>query len=216
MSFGRKHMFFALSAAILGGAAILPLATGFAFESETTADNESDAELLAASGIGDAMDPYTLAGHIAEPTIALDDSADLVELQASPAPAEEELAINDTVDADLLCLAKIVRHEAANQSHTGQLAVAQLVMNRAESPRFPNTICDVAHQRGQFFNTAAYNPSRNDARWQSAMDVALDARNAVSEPVVGEAVFYHAAYAPSRFHQSRPRVTQIEDHIFYR
>lgn len=219
MSFGRKHVFFALSAATLGGAAILPMATGFAFESETTADNESDAELLAASGIEDAIDPYARAGRIAEPTITLDDNADLLvadEPEAAPATAEEEIAINDTVDADLLCLAKIVRHEAANQSHTGQLAVAQLVMNRVESPRFPNTICSVAHQRGQFFNTNAYNPSRNDARWQSAMDVAIDARNDISQPVVGEAVFYHAAYAPSRFHQSRPRVAQIEDHIFYR
>jgi spore germination cell wall hydrolase CwlJ-like protein len=129
---------------------------------------------------------------------------------------ETAVAYNDTVDADLICLVKIVRHEAANQSMTGQLAVAQLVMNRVNSPAFPNTICTVAHQRGQFFNTNAYNPARTDQRWRNAMQVALDARNQVSASVVEDAVFYHAAYVTPRFHRSRPRVTQIEDHIFYR
>jgi cell wall hydrolase len=216
MSFGRKRIIFGMAAISAVAVATLPMATGFAFGSEETVLDDVDGELLAASGI--ESDVATPGSEILEPVIALDDDAATVAAEAIEAEDEttDVVAINDTVDADLICLAKIVRHEAANQSMTGQLAVAQLVMNRVESPRFPNSICAVAHQRGQFFNTNAYNPSRNDQRWENAMEVALDARNGISDPVVGEAVFYHAAYVTPRFHRSRPRVTQIEDHIFYR
>ena len=194
--------------------AAVPMATGFAFESDGEVSAETDGELLAAAGVETELPAQD--GEITEPVIALDaETAPVVE-DAVDTESVEVTAINDTVDADLICLAKIVRHEAANQSMTGQLAVAQLVMNRVNSPRFPNTICEVAHQRGQFFNTNAYNPSRNDQRWANAMEAAIDARNGISDPVVDDAVFYHAAYVSPRFHRSRPRVTQIEDHIFYR
>ncbi len=191
----------------------LPMATGFAFGSDEQISAEADSELLAAGGVETEVPVQD--GEVVEPVIALDAEVEAVAADAEAAPVEVT-AINDTVDADLICLTKIVRHEAANQSMTGQLAVAQLVMNRVNSPRFPNTICAVAHQSGQFFNTNAYNPSRNDQRWANALEAAIDARNGISDPVVGDAVFYHAAYVSPRFHRSRPRVTQIEDHIFYR
>lgn len=213
MSFGRKRTIFAASAAVMTAAAAIPMATGFAFETNDPNATEADTELLAEAGI-------EADTNFAESTIALDmapeaEAPEIVE-EAAPEPAEQTVAVNDTMDADLECLVKIVRHEAANQSRQGQLAVAQLVMNRVNSPRFPNSICAVAHQRGQFFNTHAYNPPRGDARWQTALEVSIDARNGISAPVVGDAIFYRAAYGYSAFHESRPRVAQIEDHIFYR
>lgn len=210
MSFGRKRTLFAIAAAALGGAAVVPMATGIAFENGTPGLEESDSELVAAAGLtADTVDPFSPA-EIAEPVIELGD-------EAAPAPeAEEQAAIDDTIDEELICLAKTVRHEAGNQSRQGQLAVAQVVMNRVNSPRFPNTICGVVLQRGQFFNVHAYNPSRDTPQWHSAMEVAIDARNGVSAPVVGDAVFFHARYVSPAFFRSRPRVAQIEDHIFYR
>ncbi|MBC2776834.1 cell wall hydrolase [Parasphingopyxis marina] len=214
MSLGHKNVIFGLSAAAAVTVAAVPMATGFAFESNDAIQDEADTSLLAESGIErNATGPEAAT---TEPTIALDQAAEFLAIEDELPAADETPAMDETVDADLICLVKIVRHEAANQSQTGQLAVAQLVMNRVRSPRFPNSICSVAHQRGQFFNTNAYNPSRSDALWQSALEVSLDARNQISDPVIGEAVFYHAAYAPSRFHASRPRVAQIGDHIFYR
>lgn len=216
MSFGRKRIIFGMAALTAVAVTTLPMGTGFAFGSEDAVLDDVDGELLAASGIETQV--ATPGTEILEPVIVLDDDTAVLaeeDIVADDAPTVS-MAINDSVDADLVCLAKIVRHEAANQSMNGQLAVAQLVMNRVESPLFPNSICGVAHQRGQFFNTNAYNPSRSDRRWDNAMEVALDARNGISDPVVGEAVFYHAAYVTPRFHRSRPRVTQIEDHIFYR
>jgi N-acetylmuramoyl-L-alanine amidase len=139
---------------------------------------------------------------IAEPPAAIEAVADTVPLQHG-------------MDEETMCLAKIVHHESANQPREGQLAVAQVVMNRLASPRFPKSICAIALQPGQFFNVHAYNP-RQDHRWDRAMEIALDARNGVSPPVVGEALFFHAAHAQPSFHRSRPRVTQIGHHVFYR
>jgi spore germination cell wall hydrolase CwlJ-like protein len=115
-------------------------------------------------------------------------------------------------DGELHCLAKIVHHESANQPRVGQLAVAQVVMNRVRSGRFASTICGVGMQRGQFFNVHAYNP-RRDQRWERALEVAREARAGTGEPVVGDALFFHAAYARPF---NRRRVAQIGDHIFYR
>ena len=46
----------------------------------------------------------------------------------------------------LICLALNVYHEAKNQSFIGQVAVAQVVMNRVEDSRYPNNVCDVVKQ----------------------------------------------------------------------
>ena len=142
----------------------------------------------------------------AQPAIA---PAPLPPVAEVAAPAVDEPEIDA---GELDCLAKVVLHEAGNQSRTGQLAVAQVVMNRVRSPRFPDTVCDVVMQRGQFFNVHAYHP-RHDGRWQTALDSARDALTGESEPVIGQALFFHAASARAF---NRARVGRIGDHVFYR
>ena len=82
----------------------------------------------------------------------------------------------DHLDGDLACMAKAIHHEAANQSLKGQLALAQLIMNRVKSPLFPKTICAVVNQAGQFFHTARYHPHSSDDRWHTAVGIARIAR----------------------------------------
>ncbi len=120
--------------------------------------------------------------------------------------------------AAIECIAKVVRHEAANQSEKGQLAVAQLIINRTKvGSRFGHTPCAVVNQRGQFFNTDNYNPDRRSEAWTRAVAVSRDAMENVSPAVTPGALFYHAAYqAPPRFFRSRQRVAVLGDHIFYR
>ena len=50
----------------------------------------------------------------------------------------------------LMCLAAAIFFEARDQPHFGQRAVAEVVMTRVESPRWPDTICGVVYQRKQF------------------------------------------------------------------
>lgn len=162
----------------------------------------------------EAQHPSTMvqtnANAGSQPEIVTEASA-----EAQPTVIEAAAPPEHGLDAETICLAKIVLHESGNQPREGQLAVAQVVMNRLASPRFPKSICAIALQPGQFFNVHAYNP-RQDHRWDAAVEIALDARNGVSDPVVGEALFFHAAHAQPSFHRSRPRVAQIGHHVFYR
>lgn len=54
------------------------------------------------------------------------------------------------LDGDVKRMAAIIWCEARGESYEGQVAVGTVVMNRVESPRFPNTIEEVIKQNGQF------------------------------------------------------------------
>lgn len=138
------------------------------------------------------------------------DTGTLVKAEPIAAPAIDESSVE--------CVAKVVRHEAANQAERGQLAVAQLIVARTTAgDRFGRTPCAVVNQPGQFFDTHRYNPDRGSPQWTRAVAASRDALGHVSPAVVPGALFYHAAnQAPPRFFRSRPRVAVLGDHIFYR
>ena len=50
------------------------------------------------------------------------------------------------LETAFICLALNTYHEAKNQSLVGQIATAQVVMNRVEDDRFPSTVCEVVKQ----------------------------------------------------------------------
>jgi N-acetylmuramoyl-L-alanine amidase len=52
--------------------------------------------------------------------------------------------------AATLCLSSVIHHEAKGEQLEGQIAVANVVMNRVKSGKFPDTVCGVVKQRGQF------------------------------------------------------------------
>ncbi|PZU09728.1 MAG: cell wall hydrolase [Sphingomonas sp.] len=120
-------------------------------------------------------------------------------------------------EASVTCMAKVVHHEAGNQSRTGKVAVAQTLMNRLKAGgRFGSTICEVANQPGQYFKTASYRPQKDDT-WEAAVDVARDTLNGDEDQVVPGAIFFRAAYAPpTSFFRSRQRLAAVGDHVFYR
>ena len=114
---------------------------------------------------------------------------------------------------ELECIAKVVIHEAGNQSYRGQLAVAQVIRNRINDARFPKTACAVVKQRGQFFNVDAYNPARASPAWDEAVAIAEKTLSGQGDEVVSGALFFHSAGASF---PGRKRVAQIEDHTFYK
>ena len=207
--FGRPFAV-ALGAVALSGTAMVPFAYALA---------ESSGQAQVAPQPAPAPLPVALpqpeAQPAAQPAIIQDEIIPS-EPAAPPAPPANAPPASQLVDAELTCLAKVVVHEAGNQSRQGQMAVAQVVMNRLNDSRrrFGRTICGVIMQRGQFFNVHAYNPSRSNARWRTAVEIARQARDGAHPPVIGNALFFHAAYAaPFR---GRTRVGRIGDHVFYR
>lgn len=52
----------------------------------------------------------------------------------------------NTSPREFQCLARNVYHEARGESLEGQIAVAQVTLNRVAHWRYPDTICEVVHQ----------------------------------------------------------------------
>jgi spore germination cell wall hydrolase CwlJ-like protein len=219
MSFFGKPLAVAVSAVALSGAAVAPLGFALAAGSAEAHQAPQASQPIQIAALAATPTPQPAEALVVEQPAApeADDirDGDLIATPdtAAPVPARPELL---TVDAELACLAKVVVHEAGNQSRDGQMAVAQVVMNRVNDSRgrFGRTICGVIMQRGQFFNVHAYNPPRN-ARWHAAVQVAREARNGSAEPVMEGALFFHAAYANMSF-RGRTRIGRLGGHIFYR
>ncbi|HEX9933422.1 MAG TPA: cell wall hydrolase [Allosphingosinicella sp.] len=128
-------------------------------------------------------------------------------------PVRRAAAATGAADAELTCLARVILYEAGAESRAGQVAVAQVVLNRARSGRFPRTICGVINQRGQFSAIRSFHP-RRDARWNRALGVARAARSGERVAAIGNALFFHAARV--RPFSGRTRVARLGGHIFYR
>ena len=75
--------------------------------------------------------------------------------------AEAALEIEQERIKQLSCLAYTGYGEARNQSELGQEIVMNVVMNRVESPKHPNTVCGVVSEPKQF---SMYNEGDPNAR----------------------------------------------------
>jgi N-acetylmuramoyl-L-alanine amidase len=205
MSAIRRTKALALTGALmLAGTAPIPASMGFA------AETPGPVPLLSYDVPAPVIADRTVDAQVQEPQDESPDSAALAADDESDAHASYS-------DAELDCLAKAVNREAGNQSHDGKLAVAQLIINRKNSGRFADSICGVVNQRGQFFQTSAYNPRRDTAQWASSVEIARSALNGSAPQVVPGAVFFHATYiAPNSWFRSRQRVATLGQHIFYR
>ncbi len=119
-------------------------------------------------------------------------------------------------DEQLRCLATGIYFEAKGESLDGQLAVAHVIINRANSGRFAATHCGVLTQRGQFsFVRGGVIPrATHQGQWRTAVAIARIAMaNQWVNPVPG-AMFFHAARVSPGW--NRPRVARLGNHVFYR
>ena len=119
--------------------------------------------------------------------------------------------------AELHCLALNVYHEARSEPDTGKFAVAEVTLNRVRSQRYPDSICKVVWQRGQFSWTR---DGRSDwpherRAWEKALWVATVAYYFNPISTVGDATHYHAVYVRPFWQRAHRRVSRIGRHVFY-
>lgn len=117
------------------------------------------------------------------------------------------------------CLANAVYFEARGEPIEGQLAVAQVVLNRAASGRYPSSICGVVIQPWQFsFARRGVIPAadRTSDAWRKAVAIARIAQDGVSAQVGRDVLWYHANYVAPSWGRRLNRTAQIGLHIFYR
>lgn len=59
-------------------------------------------------------------------------------------------AIAQDYNSEIECLAKTMYHEARGNSLEAQIAVAWVTLNRTKADKFPDTVCHVIKQKGQY------------------------------------------------------------------
>lgn len=140
-----------------------------------------------------------------------------IDRKASLAEKVAELRGSDPGSREMECLAVGIYFEAKSESLDGQLAVGQVIANRAESGRFPSSYCGVLFQRGQFsFVRGKSYPSvaRSSRQWLNAVAVAKIVDQELHASPVPNALFFHARYVSPGWRMKR--VGSVGNHIFYR
>lgn len=121
------------------------------------------------------------------------------------------------ISSELRCLAGAVYFESRGESLPGQLAVAHVVINRAQSKRFPSSLCGVVYQRSQFsFVRGGKMPRIREGtkQWTRALAIAQIALNDSWKNHAPGALYFHANYVSPGWRKQR--IAQIDNHIFYR
>lgn len=128
------------------------------------------------------------------------------------------LSSRDVSDEQLECLAGAVYFESKGEPLEGQLAVAEVVINRSKSGRFPSTLCGVVKQKSQFsFVRRGQIPpiAKNTPAWSKAVAIAKIATRDLAESAVSNALFFHARYVAPGW-RGLKRMASVGNHIFYR
>lgn len=120
-------------------------------------------------------------------------------------------------EKNLTCLALNIYWEARNQSIAGQLAVAQVTLNRVRDRRYGNNICDVVYEHKQFswYWDGKSDVPRESRAWQKAKMIASAALDGSGHAELRGVTHYHAAYSQPYWKNYMVKVTKIDDHIFY-
>ncbi|SBW13274.1 cell wall hydrolase [Brucella sp. 10RB9215] len=123
------------------------------------------------------------------------------------------------------CLAEAVYYEARGESVKGQVAVAQVVLNRVRNPAYPGSICGVVYQNRDWLNACQFSFAcdgqkhrvTEPAQWRMAQQVAKTvSAGQIWLPEVGSATHYHATYVRPFWAPTMKKLTKIGLHIFYR
>lgn len=145
---------------------------------------------------------------------------DIVEYSLAPTEVKNDPALMK----QLRCLAKNIYFESRGEPFNGKVAVGQVTINRVANPRFPDSICDVVHQRWtnpktnkvicQFSWTCKPQARIKLDVYSSIYVVAIDVLlNRRQLPALAQSTHFHSKAVTPNW--NLPRVAVIGNHIFY-
>ena len=123
------------------------------------------------------------------------------------------------------CLAEVIYFEARGEAVRGQMAVAQVVLNRAFSGKYPSTVCGVVYQNAhrhlacQFTFACDRVPDvvREPDMWERAKTIAAEMLDGkLWLPEVGKATHYHAYWVRPGWVREMTKMHKLGVHTFYR
>lgn len=161
------------------------------------------------------LDMQNDANGFAERRITIVQPLDLRTIDAMPTA---------TGDAEWECLAKALYFEARGETVAGQIAVAEVILNRVDNARYPSTICRVVSQGAQRLNACQFSfmcdgraeiMSERTA-WERVGKIARVMIDGRPRMLTGGATFYHAVSVNPSWARRLERTVWIDDHKFYR
>jgi len=179
-------------------------------ESGVVAAAHADKASVSAHFAQEVIEP--IAGAVDESNRSVVTTGSLYELVAK---TDTGLALSE----QMRCLAGAVYFESRGEPLDGQLAVAQVVINRADSRRFPSTYCGVVSQPAQFsFIRDGEMPRINttSTAWRRARAIARIAHEGMWTSEAQDSLYFHARHVNPDWNRSKTAQAVINRHIFYR
>lgn len=120
---------------------------------------------------------------------------------------------------ELDCLTENVYFEATNEPLAGMIGVAQVTMNRVKSPRYPNDVCKVVHQKHQFSWTMDKPKALVKVNKRAWDDARIVAKKVLFEgekiPCVNNALFYHTTGVNPIWNRNMKQTCILGHHKFF-
>lgn len=114
-------------------------------------------------------------------------------------------------EEDLEMLLRIVEAEAGNQDEEGKLLVANVVLNRVESEKFPDTVTEVVLQKEN--GVCQFSPVSNRTLW--TVEISEETEDAVERALMGEDISDGALYFAARQYADSEKMKWFDTHLTF-
>ena len=126
--------------------------------------------------------------------------------------------------AEWACLTEALYFEARGEDAAGQFAVAEVILNRVDSPRFPRTVCGVVGQGSKKRNQCQFSykcDGRSEAiaemdAYRQVGKVAKLMLDGAPRLLTHGATYYHNTGVRPSWARKFSRVAEVGPHLFYR
>ena len=184
-------------------------------ENEDLQEQPLTAETVPAFVAQEVVQPLPDAGAEAAEEFDIQNTAQAESL----ADLVADTRVSGDLSREMKCLAGAIYFEARGEPLEGQLAVAKVIINRANSSVFPSSYCGVVTQRSQFsFVKGGRMPSprKGTNAWTRAKSIARIAHEGLWDSEAGESLYFHANYVRPSWSRRKVAQATINRHIFYK
>jgi spore germination cell wall hydrolase CwlJ-like protein len=206
-------------------------------DGDVATGNGAEVKLAALPPAGSTTDSAVMPGNSPDQSIGKDPNAnggqtiapkgEVTGADKRPMTPAERLGLNDEKSRakSVKCLTEVIYFESRGEVVRGQMAVAQVVLNRAFSGKYPNTVCGVVYQNAHrhlacqftFACDGIADKVKEPDMWERAVVIAnemLDGK--IWLPEVGKATHYHAHWVHPGWVREMNKLHRVGVHTFYR
>ncbi|MCC5987762.1 MAG: cell wall hydrolase [Pararhodobacter sp.] len=135
---------------------------------------------------------------------------------------QQQITLAD--DSQFQCLREAIYHEARGEDLIGQFAVAEVILNRVDSARYPDTVCDVVHQNAHRHNACQFSYACNGRSRAMTEPTARAIAGRIAQvmlsgadrPLTEGATHFHATSVSPGWSLRYERTARFGSHVFYR